>query len=174
VSTDNPGGRINNIDLELVGSVGQHDVLCQLANVVDVPVHNCYDNTATELWQRKGSATTVGPTAYILCLQALHHRTYRYAPLYDYIPGGINLMVDVTTRSWELSDDALLAHFECHFPQTLPWTLYQLQKPISSTLTSAFLTKRYEPALLFNAQKPKTHIGRGGTKFASTTTVNHS
>jgi hypothetical protein len=47
VSTDNPGGRINNSDLEFAGAVGQHDILCRLADVAEVTVHNCYDNTAT-------------------------------------------------------------------------------------------------------------------------------
>jgi hypothetical protein len=83
-------------------------------------------------------------------------------------------MVDVTTRSWELTDDALLAHFECHFPQTLPWTLCQLRKPMSFALTSALFTRRYAPELLFNGPKPKTSIGRGGTNFSSTTTLTHS
>jgi hypothetical protein len=52
-ATDNPGGRINNIDLELAGSVGHHNILCQLATIVDITFHNCYENTATMFWQRK-------------------------------------------------------------------------------------------------------------------------
>jgi hypothetical protein len=76
VSTDNPGGCINNSDLELAGAVGQHNILCQLANVADLKFHNFYDNTATVFWERKGSATTVGPAAYFLRLQALHQRHY--------------------------------------------------------------------------------------------------
>jgi hypothetical protein len=86
VSTDNPEGRINNSDLELAGSVGQHDILCQLADVADVTVHNCFDNISMVFWQRKGSATTVGPAAYLLHLQALHQRHYHFALLHDYIP----------------------------------------------------------------------------------------
>jgi hypothetical protein len=76
VSTDNPGGRINNSDLELTDSVGQHNILFQLASVEDVTVHNCYDNTATVFWERKGSATTVGHVTYLLRLQALHQQPY--------------------------------------------------------------------------------------------------
>jgi hypothetical protein len=150
--------------------VGQHDILCKLANVADVTVQNFYANTATVFWQRKGSATTMGPVAYVLRLQALHQQHYRYTPLHDYIPEGINLIADVTTRSWDLYYDVLLAYFECHFPQTLPWMLCHLRKPISSAL----LTKRYEPTLLFGAPKPKTSIGPCGTNFSSTTTLTHS
>jgi hypothetical protein len=116
VSTDNPGGCINNSDLKVMGAVGQHDILCQLANVADITVHNCYDNTATVFWKWKGWATTVGPMAYLPRLQALHQRHYQYAPLHDYIHCGGNLIADVITRSCELSNDALLAHFEYHFP----------------------------------------------------------
>jgi hypothetical protein len=76
VSTDNPSGRINNGDLELAGAVGQHDILCQLVDVADITVHNCYDNTATVFWKRKGSATTVGPMTYLLRRQAMHQRHY--------------------------------------------------------------------------------------------------
>jgi hypothetical protein len=170
---DNPRGRINSSDLELAGSVVQHNILCQLVNVANVIVHNCYDNTATVFWQRKGSATTVGPAEYFLGLQVLHQRHYRYAPLHDYIPGSVNMMADVTTRSWELSK-ALLAHFECRFPHMLPWMLCQLRNPMSSALTSALLTKRYKLELLFNEPNPKTSIGRGGTNFSSTTTSTHS
>jgi hypothetical protein len=154
--------------------VGHHGILCQLANVADVTVHNFYDNTATVFLQWKGAAMTVGPAVYLLLLQALHQRHYRCAPLYDYIYGGVNLMADVTTRSWELSNNSLRAHFECHFPQTLPWTLCKLQKPMSSALTSALLSKRYAPELLFNEPKPKTSIGRGGTIFSSRKTLTHS
>jgi hypothetical protein len=117
---------------------------------------------------------TVGPAAYLILLQVLHQRHNQYAPLHAYIPGGVNLMADATTRSWNLSDDVLLPHFECKLPQMLPWTLCQLSKPISSALNTVLLMKRYELALLFGAPKPKTNIGRGGTNFALTTTLTHS
>jgi hypothetical protein len=63
VSHEKPGCRINNSNMELAGSVGHHNILCKLANIADDTVHKCYDNTATVFWQRKGSATTVGPAA---------------------------------------------------------------------------------------------------------------
>jgi hypothetical protein len=66
VSTANPTGKVSNSDLELAGSVAQHDILCQIVDVQDVTIHNCYDNTATVFWQWKGSATTTGPAAYLL------------------------------------------------------------------------------------------------------------
>jgi hypothetical protein len=50
VTMDNPSGRINNSDIELTGSVAQHDSLCQLRDVKNVTIHNCYDNTAMVYW----------------------------------------------------------------------------------------------------------------------------
>jgi hypothetical protein len=97
VSTANPTGRVNNSDLELAGSVAQHDILCQIVDVQDVTIHNCYDNTSTVFWKHKGSATTTGPAAYLLRLQAPHQCHYGYAPLHGYIPGEVNLMADVAS-----------------------------------------------------------------------------
>jgi hypothetical protein len=79
-------------------------------------------------------------------------------------------MVDVTTRSWERTDFALLAHFESKFPQTLPWKCCQLRRPMPSALTSALLTRISDPELLFNVPRPRTNIRNDGTSFALTTT----
>jgi hypothetical protein len=167
VSTANPMGKVSNSDSELAGSVAQHDILYQIANVQDVTIHNCYDNTATVFWQWKGSATTTGPAAYLLRLQALHQRHYGYAPLQDYIPGEVNLMADVASRSGHLTDTQVLSLFESKSPQTLSWTLCQLRNPMPSALTSALLMTRSKPESLFSAPKPKTSIGSVGTNFAS-------
>jgi hypothetical protein len=66
ITTANPTGKINNGDLELAGSVAHHDILIQLANLQDITIHNCYKNTSTVFWQRKGSATITGPALYLL------------------------------------------------------------------------------------------------------------
>jgi hypothetical protein len=167
VSTTNPTGKASNSDLELAGAVAQHDTLCQIVDLQDVTIHNCYDNTATVFWQRKGSATTTGPAAYLLRLQALHQRHYVYAPLHDYMPGEVNLVADVASRSGHVTDVQLLSLFESKFPQILPWTLCQLRKPMYSALTSALLTTKSKPESLFSAPKPNTSIGSVGTNFAS-------
>jgi hypothetical protein len=66
VTTANLTGKINNINLDLAGSVAHHDILSQLTNLQDVTIHNCYDNTSTLFWQRKGSAKTTEPAVYLL------------------------------------------------------------------------------------------------------------
>ena len=57
-------------------------------------IHNVYDNTAAVFWQRKGAATTTGPPAYLMRLQALYQQQFRYVPIQDYITGQSNVMAD--------------------------------------------------------------------------------
>jgi hypothetical protein len=51
-------------------------------------------------------------------------------------------MADVASRSGHLTDTQLLSLFESKFPQTLTWTICQLRKPMSSSLTSTLLKTR--------------------------------
>jgi hypothetical protein len=61
VSHENTGGGINNSDLELAGSVG-HNILCQLTNIADVKVQNCYDNTTTVILEMESIGYDSGPS----------------------------------------------------------------------------------------------------------------
>ncbi|VEU39857.1 unnamed protein product, partial [Pseudo-nitzschia multistriata] len=140
VSFANPEGKITNSELELAGSIAHIDILAQAAAVGERTVHNLYDNTATVHWQRKGAATTPGPVAYLLRLQSLHQRLFRYVPRHDYIPGPANTMADTLSWAWHLSDSQLLAYFNRFFPQSLPWQSCRLRKPMYSALILAFPT----------------------------------
>ena len=93
-SFQNLRSNITNSNLELAGSIAQHDILAQFANVTDQTVHNCYNNIVAVYWQHKGATTTLGPAAFLLRLQGLYQRFYRYVPLCDYIPGSLNTMTD--------------------------------------------------------------------------------
>ena len=88
----NPRGNITNRNLELAGSIAQHDILAQVADLTNRTIHNCYNNIAAVYWQRKGATTTLGPAAFLLQLQGLHQRFYCYVPLCNYIPGSLNTM----------------------------------------------------------------------------------
>ena len=166
VTYDNPTGQINNSDLELAGSIAHADVLAQHADVRELTTHNCCDNTAAVFWQRKGSTTSVGPAAHLLRLQALHQRHHRYVPLHDYIPGTANVMADLASRSQHLSDSQLLSRFDSSFPQTRPWTLCRLRKPMLSALTCSLFKKRFAPESLLNEPQHTTTIGIGGMRSA--------
>jgi hypothetical protein len=174
VSFANPKGDINNSELELAGSVAQHDILANVADVTERTVHNSYDNTAAMYWQRKQATTTVGPAAYLLRLQSLHQRAHRYVPLHDYIPGPANIMADTLSRRWDLSDTALLAHFNSTFPQDVPWKLCRLTPTMNSNLISALSRRRCERASVTTTPKRKIVIGQCGMISACNTTLTHS
>ena len=40
-----------------------------------------------------------------------------------YLPGEKNLLDDVTSRQWDITDDAFLDHFNLHFRQRQSWLL---------------------------------------------------
>ena len=162
VSFANPDGDITNSDLELAGSIAQHDVLAQFADVTERTIQNCYDNTAAVYWQRKGAATTTGPAAYLLRLQALHQRQHRYVPLHDYIPGPANVMADFLSRRWDLTDTQILAHFNAFFPQDATWRLCQLAKSTNSHLISSLCRTRCAFELKPPMQRERMPIGRCG------------
>jgi hypothetical protein len=73
-STDNSGGSVTNSELELAATITQFDILAQTFDVRSHTVNNLSGNTATIAWQKKGTASTSGPVAYLLCLHALHQR----------------------------------------------------------------------------------------------------
>ena len=76
VSFDNPNRAINNSQLELVGGVAQSDVLSQLVNCTGRAVTPMGDNAPATSWQHKGSASTMGPAAYLLQVNSLHQCHY--------------------------------------------------------------------------------------------------
>ena len=164
VSFDNPSGDITNSDLELAGSVAHNDVLAQFADVAERTVHSSYDNTAAVFWQRKGATTTTGPAAYLLRLQALHQRAYRYVPLRDYIPGPSNAMADDLSRRWDLTDTQLLSYFNTQYPQDVPWCLCPLRPTMTSNLTLALSRRPCERALLRRTPDERMRIGTSGLR----------
>jgi hypothetical protein len=166
VSFSNLKGDITNSDLELAGSVAQLDILAQHVGARERTVQLLHDNTAAVYWQRKGSTTTTGPAAYLLRLQALHQRFYRYVPVHDYIPGPANGMADDCSRLWELSDSQLVSYFNATYPQPTSWRLCHLRTPFLSALTSALSSERCEPASYLAATAAHKLIGNSGPPFA--------
>ena len=145
VSWANPAGTITNLDLELAGTIAQHNVIAQVFPLAEQTIGTLTDNTPALAWQTKGSTTTTGPAAYLLPLQALHQREHRYLPRLAHIPGPINVMADDCLRRWDLSDDALLSHFNTHYPQERPWHLCHLRQDWLSSLICALQKQRPDP-----------------------------
>ena len=166
VSFDNPTGDISNSDLELTGSITHHDIFAQFADVAERTIHNCYDNIAAVYWQRKGATTTLEPAAFLLRLQRLHQRFYRYVPLKDYLPGSLNTMADFLSRRWGLTDAEILSHFNSNFPQKRPWRLCRVRTEIHSALTLALSRRWCEPELILHTPEKRISIETFGWNTA--------
>ena len=162
VSFDNPLGDITNSDLELAGLIAQQDIITQAVNCRGRTIVPLSDNTPTVAWHHKHSTTTTGPAAYLLRLNSIHQRHYRYIAKADYIPGPANQMADDCSRLWHLTDSQLLDHFNSTYPQDQPWQLAHLRPAMHSSLTSALQTKRPALASLLNEPPTKTAIGPSG------------
>ena len=160
VSTKNPSGSITNSDLELAGTIAQHDVLVHHVDCRERTIHTLTDNTPALAWMTKGSTTTTGVPAYLLRLQAIHQRHYRYLARLAHINGEKNVMADDLSRLWKLSDTELLTHFELFYPQSEPWQLCHLRPNMHSSLISALHKQRPAPESLLTtvigAIKPGT------------------
>ena len=107
VTYKNPGGDINNSDLELAGGVFQHCCAADSYDVREQTVLSCTDNSAGMWRMRKGSATCTSPPAHLLRLQAVHQRHHHYVPRHDFVSGVDNDISDVLSRSSALSNNQL-------------------------------------------------------------------
>jgi hypothetical protein len=170
ISFDNPAGRVTNSDLELAAYVSALDVLTQHADVRERTVHVLSDNTATVHWAARGSVSTDSVAAYLLRLQALHQRCFRYTATTSHIPGTVNQMADILSRRWDLSDEALLTFFDRAFPQAYPWKLCQLRPPMNSAVIAALSTQRLAPQSLSSVLADGTGCSTLGVPFANNLT----
>ena len=137
-------------------------MIAHQCDVTEATIGTMHDNTPTVFWHQRGSTTTMGPAAYLLRLQALHARHYKYIPTHDFLPGFLNKMADNASRLLDLSTEALLTHFDTHFPQPCSWQRCILRSETNSAVISALLKRRSEPALWTNAPKQRTSIGIAG------------
>ena len=166
VSFRNPHGTITNSDLELCGNIAHHDVVAQIADLRERTMTTLSDNVANVYWLRKGSTTTIGPAAYLLRLQSHHQRFHRYVPRHDYIPGDSNVMADICSRAWHLSDSQLLSSFNRRFPQRSDWRLCHLSPQMNSALTSSLFKKASVTASVQSMPSEKMPTGSSGFSSA--------
>ena len=141
VTESNPSGTISNSDLELAGGLLHLDAIAQYYDVRERTILSKTDNLATLYWQRKGSATTIKPPAYLLRLFGIHQRFHRYVPRHDYISGISNPMADDASRLFHLTDSQFLNYFLQKFPQHTSFRLVQIPSAILSCVTSALRKK---------------------------------
>jgi hypothetical protein len=143
VSDDNPTGTLTNSDLELAGTLLHEGILAEYDIAEKLVVTGC-DNTPAVSWRQKGSNSLKGPSAYLLREAALHQRRHRHLPRVCYVPGVLNVMADIASRRFDLTDSQLLALFDHRFPQTLSWRIRQVPPEMLSKVISALRVRRPE------------------------------
>ena len=149
VTSDNRAGTVSISDLELAGILAHKQAIVQaFPTVAERPIWLGGDNRASLAWASAGSSTASTARAYLLRLGALHQRHYRYVPQHDYIPGKVNVMADDASRRWDLSDHALLSHFNSFYPQDTSWKLLTLDPAMLSAVIGALSRQRSIPANL--------------------------
>ncbi|MFN9980878.1 MAG: hypothetical protein ACK53Y_13215, partial [bacterium] len=99
------------------------------------------DNIAAQSWTHKGSTTTSLVPARILRVLADESRRFNSCLSTVYIPGETNTIADLLSRSFHLSDTALLDQLNTLAPHQPPWQLVTPPAPLVSTLNSAILNK---------------------------------
>lgn len=111
ITADRPDGSFSISDLELAALVAHKDVLVHHDAVAKKTIWTATDNRAALSWSDKGSSTSHSARAYLLRLNSLHQRRYRYVSMHNDIAGKTNVMADDASRLWGMSDSELLSHF---------------------------------------------------------------
>ena len=142
VSWENPSGVITNSDLELAGVIGHNIILSQLTDLCETTTATGTDNVAAHSRSSKKAISSTGPGSYLLRIQAMHQRQFRYQSRTFFVPGVANKMADDCLRLWHLSDSALVAYFNATYPQRDPWQLCHLNPTSGSALLGALLCNR--------------------------------
>ena len=93
VTSTNRKGSLSISDLELAGTVAhKHVISTTLPSVAERLLWLTGDNRASLSWASKGSATSTAARSYILRLNTLHQRHFRYVARHDFIAGKDNVM----------------------------------------------------------------------------------
>jgi len=162
ITDKNPNGTITNSDLELAGGLLHLDAIAQYFDVREHTLLSKTDNLATLFWQRKGSATTINPPAYLLCLFGIHQRFHRYVPRHDYILGISNPMADDASCLFHLTDSQFLQYFHNKFPQNEYFRRGPIPSKTLSCVTSALRKKMCPVESLLVVSQAPVPIGNNG------------
>jgi len=164
VSFSNLGGTITNSDLELAGTLAHQDVLVQSQDCRERTVMSGCDNTPSVSWRTKGSTTTAGPASYLLREASLHQRKHRYKQQHFHLAGQLNILADVLSRRFDLTDSQILAFLDRVAPQPVPWQLHPVLPAMISRIQSALHRKR--PSML-SLQTEPVPVTKSGPRHGS-------
>ena len=163
VTDKNPNGTITNSDLELAGGLLHLDALAQTFDVRERTVLAKGDNLNTTYWERKGSATTDKPPAYLLRLFGIHQRFHRYVPRFDYLSGTSNHIADALSRDFHLTWPQLMDSLALYLPQNAGYQVWTPSPQIVSAVISALLRKQSRRESLLVVPPMPTPSGTSGS-----------
>jgi hypothetical protein len=97
------------------------DVFVQAVDCRERTLGTGCENTPSVAWRGKGSTTTAGAASYLLREASMHQRRYRYKQRHFYLLGQLNVLADVLSRKFNMSDSQILAYLNLVAPQPEPW-----------------------------------------------------
>jgi hypothetical protein len=165
VSQTNTSGTTNNSQLELAAIIAATAQMLTHTNTQHNTLLCALDNTPAVSWIQKGSTSTRSPAATLLRL--LHHfsrdRTFTLKAIH--IPGTTNNIADFLSRSFHLSDAAVLNHLHSMTKQS--WTLANPPTELVSVMTSLLCSKESPAAFPLPDLPPTNKPGTFGTPFVT-------
>ena len=164
-------GTITNSDLEQAAVLTQLELSGRTLPLRYATVDVLCDNTPAVSRFRKGAVSSASPAAYLCRMASLHQRENRYHARVFYMPGELNRMADDASRLHHLTNEALLQHFEQHYPQEQRWTLLEVPTKWISSLILA-LRCRSPPQSI--PRKPRRNVKESSPSGASSVATSRS
>jgi hypothetical protein len=171
VSNSNPSGSITNSDLELLGVVAHTQALATTQDLSNATLWIGCDNTPAVAWSSRGSSSVAAPRSYLLRHLGLLTRAAQMKVRVLSVPGESNTIADFLSRSFHLSDDAVLHHLSTHFPTQPSLQWLHLGPADVSRMTSALLQKMLPPESLQVVPPAPPPRGQSGPPSAIPTTL---
>ena len=159
ITTTNPSGTITNSNLELVGAIAHAGALAHHWDIWECTVATFSNNTPAMAWGTKASITTMGPATYLLHTASLHQQRHHYLLQRAYIPGPANVLADITSHRFDLSDDELLHLLTTLSPHSQNWQMLMTSPELISQLICNLLQKRPDKPYLHNMPTPSISFG---------------
>jgi len=135
---NNPSGTLCNSDFELAAAILGHTTL--LHNTDPLPYTHTLlgtDNSATQAWIKNGSISTTSAPAHLLRQLALTSRQHDARLTATHVAGDTNLIADLLSRSFHLSDSQLLTLVQHTWPVKPHWKLVTPPEHWVSAVNSA-------------------------------------
>ena len=105
-------------------------------NLRELTVATFSDNTPAVAWGTKCPSPPRARRPTCSAPPSLHQCAHHYISQHFYIPGPANVLADIASRCFDLSDAALLATLNSRAPHSQPWQMLHLSPDMCSRLTT--------------------------------------